>query len=105
MVDFLDVVPVGIERESRIVTGVVRAFSRPAVVASAMGEGCLMEGMNALPVSRLEGEMNPRDRPVGLVDPKLVAGEMLRALGCEFSPDSLQDRAVKAPARFEIGDA
>jgi hypothetical protein len=64
-----------------------------------------MEGVDAFPVPGLKRQMNPGNRAVGLVDPKFVAREVLRALRCEFAPQSLQDSTVKLPTCFEVGDA
>ena len=63
MEDRLDVVAVGIERESRVVARVVGALAGPAVVAAAMGERRRMKRLNALPVPRLEGEVDPDTGP------------------------------------------
>ena len=105
MVDRLDIVAVRIERKGGIISRVIGPLSRPAIVAPAMGEGRLVEGMNALRVTRLESQMNPGHRTVGLIHPQLVAGKMPGALGGEIMPKRLQDGAVEAPARLEVGDA
>ena len=54
----LDVVPVRIEHEGRVVAGVVVAFTRRAVVAPARGERGAMEGLHRLAIGRLEGQVH-----------------------------------------------
>jgi len=47
-----DVVAVGIEYESTVVAGVVRALTRSAVVSSSGSERCFVEGVNPFAIGR-----------------------------------------------------
>ena len=104
MEDRLDVVPVGIEREGRVIARVVIAFSGSAVVNTAVGDGCCMEGRDRMAVLGLKREVHPGNRAVRLVDPQLVAGKMACAFRREGSSDCAQNRAIERPARLQIGD-
>ena len=104
MEDRLDVVAVGIERECGIIAWVVGALPRCAIVAAAVRQGSLMEGMHGVPILGLEREVHAGDGTIRLIHPKLVAGEVLRALRREAPPDSLQNRTVEAPARLKVGN-
>ena len=61
MPDGLDVVAIGIEHERAVVTGVVAALSRRAVVPPARLDGSSVEPLDSLGIARLEGEMDLRD--------------------------------------------
>src|SRR5690606_12015639 len=56
--DRFDIVAVRIEHETGIVTGVIVAFARWAVIGAAGGQSGLVEGVDRLPVPGLEGQMN-----------------------------------------------
>ncbi len=57
VMDDLDVVAVRIEREGRVVAGMVGALARRAVVAASAGKGCGVERLHRAAVRRLEGEV------------------------------------------------
>src|SRR5437762_503954 len=68
----LDVVPVGIEHERRIVAAMVLALAGLAMVAAAGGYRGAMERFDLLRSARLEGQMNARYRAIGTIDPQLI---------------------------------
>jgi hypothetical protein len=102
MEDGFDVVPVRVQSKGSVIAKVIRPFSRPAIVAPAMGEGGFMEGLNAAPVPGLKGEVDVGSRAIGLIDPQFIAGEVPGAFRREIAPDRFENGAIEASARLEV---
>jgi hypothetical protein len=103
--DGLDVVAVRIEHEGRVVTRVVGALARRAVVAPAGVEGGAVEGLHNVGPGSLERQVDTRHRAIGAIDVELVGVEVVFAFDEGVLPaDRCEHRTVETPARVEVRD-
>jgi hypothetical protein len=80
MEDSLYVVPVRIQDECSVVAWVVASFSWRAIVAATRSKRHLIERLDRVAIDSLKGQMDSRDRPFCLVNPKLIGREVILVL-------------------------
>src|SRR5688500_11851107 len=108
MEDGLDIVAVGVEKEGRIIAGMVGALARRAVVPAACRQARLVKGVDGRPVLRLEGEvmtagkLAKRFGAVGRGNEQLVGPEMGFRAAADRDLEHLEQGLVEASARGQI---
>ena len=105
MMDGLDVVAIRIEHERGIVAGVVMAFARRAVIATARCNGRRMKTLHRVAIGRLEGEVHVRDgrSVVDFAHEDFSREEIAVAFATQLAPERLQYGPIEALARNKIG--
>ena len=104
MVHRLDVRPVRIEDERRVVARVVRPLPRSAVVTTARGERSLVKAVDGLPVGRLKGEVEVGGNRAVARDEELVGGKPAVALADDPEPERRERTCIEALARLDVGN-
>lgn len=104
----LDVVAIGVEHESRIVSGMISSLAGRTVVAPAMGQRRVMKGIHCRAVLRLESKVVPscqnaqRRRTFCRRHDKLVSPEISIGGVDNRNLQRSQNGSVEIPAGLDI---
>ena len=106
--DGFDVIAIGVEHESRVVTRMVGPLARRAVVAAAGGERRAVKAVHDRTVPRLECQVDPTgELALRLLaalagDEQLVKPEILRRFPAQRNAERVQRRRVETLAGRQV---
>src|SRR5690554_4886823 len=105
-----DVVAVRVEYKGAVIAGMVVTKAWRAIVFPAMGEGCLVEGIDHGLIPSLESQMMPTgqltrcSRAVGAGNHQFISPEKAVSGTADGYVQDIQDSGIEAPAGGKILD-
>lgn len=110
MIDDFDIVTIRVQEEGRVISGMVGAFARFAIVFASPFKTCDEGTVNSLLVLSLESQMNPpckgaEGRATVLTRNKeFVRPKVILFYGAEGNVETLEKRGIEAKAFVKVLD-